>query len=234
VELAGQDADTGIFYLEAQHMAAGGGAFGEGCLEDTDTNLSFAGEFDGVAYDIDQDLSEALAVGEDAGGDVFFDLGVKEDAGGEGPGSEDLEDAFHAGAQVDGSFFEVDLSRLHGGEVEYIIDNGQEGIAATSDGIYVTALFFIEGGGVEEGGHTHYSVHGSADLVGHICEEEAFGAEGFIGEAGLLICLQRELGRAGPEAADRQQAADQNGGSRTNGYPCGYIHEGMPGVGEEK
>jgi hypothetical protein len=70
--------------------------------------------------------------------------------------------------------------------------------------------------------------------VGHIGKEEAFGAEGFIGESGLLICLQPKLGRASLEAADRQQAADQSGGSRTNSYPCGYIHEGMPGVGEEK
>jgi hypothetical protein len=70
--------------------------------------------------------------------------------------------------------------------------------------------------------------------VGHIGKEEAFGPEGFVGEAGLLICLQAELGRASLEAADRQQTADQNGGSRTNGDPCGYIHEGMPGVGEEK
>jgi hypothetical protein len=37
-------------------------------------------------------------------------MGVEEDAGVEGPGGEDLEYAFHAGAQVDGSFFEVDLS----------------------------------------------------------------------------------------------------------------------------
>lgn len=110
MELAGQDADAGIFYLEAEHMSTGRGAFGEGGLEYADANLSFAGKFDSIADDVDQDLPEALAIGEDAGGDVFFDLGVKEDAGVEGSGGEDLEDAFHAGAQVDRPFFEVDLS----------------------------------------------------------------------------------------------------------------------------
>ena len=96
MELAGQDADAGVFYLEAQHMAAGEGAFGEGRLEDADADLSFAGEFYGVTYDIDQDLTEALSVGEDAGGDVIFDLCMKEDAGVEGPGGENFEDAFYA------------------------------------------------------------------------------------------------------------------------------------------
>ena len=60
------------------------------------------------------------------------------------------------------------------GEVEDVVDDAQECVAAAADGLGELALFGVEGGVQQQPGHPDHGVHRGADLVAHRGQERRF------------------------------------------------------------
>jgi len=190
VVFAGVDADARIFYFKAYLYIAGRGVGRErrGGQEEPDADLAAFGKFYSVADEVDEHLAEPRGVGNDMRRDVFLDVAMKQDAGFEGPRHKDLQYFFHAEAEIGVFFFQDDLPGFHRRKVEDIINNGEQGIATASDHVDVAALFPCKACLCHQGGHPGDAIHGSADLVAHIGQEEIFCAFGFVCKSGLLVC----------------------------------------------
>ena len=139
-----------------------------------DADLSLFGELNGVAYQIDKDLAKAVAVCDDTFGDVFFDMTMEQDAGFYCTGNKYFQHSFDAAAKVGLFFFEDYFTGFECRKIENIINDGEQGIAATLDDVCVTALFFRESRPVQERGHSKDAIHWGPDLVAHVGEEGAF------------------------------------------------------------
>jgi hypothetical protein len=80
-------------------------------------------------------------------------------------------------------------------------------------------LFFGEGGMVEEGCHSDDAIHGGANFVAHVSEEQAFGPERFFGEARVLVGQFSQLPVTGTETAVAEQGKKETNSNQTN-YTC--------------
>ena len=139
------------------------------------------GEFDGVAEEVGKDLADAGGVGVEGFGDGAFVFDGEAEVF---AGDAFTDEAGRFGDElggvvvdaVDGHFVGFDL-----GEVEDVVDEGDEVSAVAADGLdeglalVGGEVFFEEVGEAEDGGH------GGADFVGHVGEELAFGSGGLLG-----------------------------------------------------
>ncbi len=131
------------------------------------------GELHPVAKQVDQDLAEA--------GDVAHHLlrQVGREMAGHGQPlrrrrRHQVEVRGDAVAQVEGLVLELEAARLDLREVEDVVDQGQQGVAAGADGFDVVALLEVEIGLEQEPGHADHPVERGADLVAHVGQELAF------------------------------------------------------------
>jgi hypothetical protein len=144
---------------------------GEG---DADADLSLFGKLNGVAYHVDEDLAKAAAVCDDAFGDVFFDMAMEQDAGFHCTAYKYFQHFFDAAAKVGFFFFEDYFTGFECREVENIIDDGEQCVAASLDDVRVTALFFCECRLVQESCHAEDAIHRGSYFVAHVGEEDTF------------------------------------------------------------
>ncbi len=91
------------------------------------------------------------------------------------------------------------MAGLDFGEVEDVVDEGQEALAADADDLGEFFLFAGERGVHEQGRHADDAVHGGADLVAHGREELALGDVGLFGGDGGLAGDLGGLGESGVE-----------------------------------
>jgi hypothetical protein len=100
---------------------------------------------------------------------------MEQDAGFHCTAHKYFQHLFDAAAKVGFFFFEDYLTGFEGRKVEDIIDDGEQGVAASLDDVGVTALFFGESRLVQERGHSEDTIHWGSYLVAHVGEEGAFG-----------------------------------------------------------
>ena len=84
-----------------------------------------------------------------------------------------------AGVEVDR--VELELARLHPGEVQDVVDDGQQRIGGRLDDPQILALFGRELGVQHEIGHPDDAVHRRPNLVTHVRQELALGPVGGLG-----------------------------------------------------
>ena len=175
-EMFGGDADAGVGDAEAEDSgrASGGEADGTGL-----------GELDGVAEEIEEDLAEAFFVGDDGIGQGRIGQEREFDGLGAGAGSDHVGDALEEGEEAEFGGGDFEFAGLDFGDVEDVVDDGEEVFAALLDDGGALALFG-GGGGVaaEELGVAEDGVEGGAEFVGHVGEEFGFGAGGGLGGEG--------------------------------------------------
>ena len=82
-----------------------------------------------------------------------------------------------------GCVLQVQLAGLDLGEVEDVVDDRQQRVAAGADDLGELALLGAELGVEQQAAHADDAVHGRADLVAHGGQE---GALGLVGGLGLL------------------------------------------------
>jgi len=173
-ELFGFDADAGVYYFKLDDEVAGGRRGGFGGLRgerNQDADLSFLRKLYGVANQVDQYLTEAEAVRDDMFGDVSFDVAMQENSGFQGTAYKNFQYFFDAAAEIGLFFFQGDRTGLQRREIQNIINDGEQGVAATPDRVDISALFFVEGCLVEKRSHADDAIHRRAYLVAHIGEE---------------------------------------------------------------
>jgi len=90
--------------------------------------------------------------------------------------------------ELDGLHFEI--ARFNLGEVEDVIDDGEQRLGGRLDHVGVAELLGVEPRVQQEIGHADDAVHGGANLVTHVGEKLALGpVRGFGRKPGFLGCL---------------------------------------------
>ncbi|MDT4863275.1 hypothetical protein FQZ97_979730 [compost metagenome] len=135
-----------------------------------------------------------------------------------GLGAEDVQAVFDQRIQVELHVVQFDLPGLQFGDVEDLVDQGQQLVAGTVDGLHIIALLGRQRRAEQQLGHAQYAVHRRADFVADLGEEfglglqlggaggqGAAGAEFILDDASLAFA-QRHAEDEATEHAHRQQA----------------------------
>ena len=156
---------------------------------DFDDHLALVGELDGVADEVDQDLPQPGDVADqDLGDGVIHDVGQVELLL-RRLGRQQVQRFLDAGVEFEGMMLQFELAGLDLGEVENVVDDGQQRIGAAAGGLDVIALLVGQFGVEQQRGHADDAVHGRADLVAHVGQELGLGERGF-----LELLVERDEG----------------------------------------
>ena len=143
------------------------------------------GEFDCAGKQVDEDPAEAGDVADDGVRTCGIKLGAESAFPFGGAGGEEADGGGYAVPQGKQGFLDPELPGFDLGEVEDVVDDGEEMLAAGLDSLDAFALFGGEGSVTEQRGHADDGVHRGANLVTHGCEKLRLGPGGpFRGAAG--------------------------------------------------
>jgi hypothetical protein len=82
--------------------------------------------------------------------------------------------AVDGAAEVEGQALQFDLTGLDFRQLQNVVDESQEYVAAGLDDLGVALLFGGEFGSEEQLNHADHAVHGGADLMTHMAEKVGF------------------------------------------------------------
>ena len=198
---------------------------------DPQRHFAFVGELNGIANQIEDDLTQACGIGANDFRNVPGDIAKKFETLFIGAIGERFQSGFQAIAQVEVAEFQFDLAGLYFREIENVVDDGKQGVCGELDGAQVFTLLGSELGIESQIGHANDAIQRSTNLVAHIGEKFAFRAAG--GFSGLFGSLPLEFGlfSSGDIVAD----ADDTGNvavaveQRNLG---GEQPDAMPGLGD--
>ncbi len=168
---------------------------------DRDEDLSRGGELDRVAQEVDQDLAQPRGVALDHGRHRGIDPAADLQPLARRLGGEQVDRLLHAGAQGERGGLDGELAGLDLREVQNVVEQGEQRLAAAADRLQVFALLGGERGAGEDAGHADDRVHRRADLVAHVGQELALEPVGavrlLLGRARLLLRPLELLDRLG-------------------------------------
>ncbi len=136
------DADPCIGDFEAE--ADGVVRVGDGM--EVEDDLAGFRKLDGVGEEVGDDLAQPSRVAEDLLGECSMDPGHEFESFGFGAFGEEFHGAFDAVDDIEGHGFDGEFTGFELGEVEDVVDEGEEGVCAAADGFAEVALFGGEGG----------------------------------------------------------------------------------------
>jgi len=152
-----------------------------GLLGDADDNFAALGELDRVADEVHEHLAQpARIAAQEArhfgrhGHDELGALGLR-------TLGEHVERALDGFRQIEIERLERQLAGLDLGEIEHVVDQGEQRVGAEADRLGVFALDGSELKIEEQAGHADHAVHWRADFVAHVGEEFALGLGGGLG-----------------------------------------------------
>jgi hypothetical protein len=180
----GRNAHAGVAHLEAEDDAVV--AFG--LPGDADDDFAALGELDRVADEVHEHLAQPARIAAQEA--RHFGRQVHDQLGALGLRAlgEHVERALDGLRQVEVERFEGELAGLDLGEIEHVVDQGEQRVGAGADRLGVFALDRAELEVEEQAGHADHAVHRRADFVAHVGEELALGLGGGLG--GLLGVAQ--------------------------------------------
>ena len=86
---------------------------------------------------------------------------------------EQFDGSFDGALQVHVQFLEVELAGFDLGEIQDVVDDGKQRVAAGTDRLDVFLLVLVERGVEQQARHADNAVHGRADFVAHVGQELA-------------------------------------------------------------
>ena len=166
---------------------------------DRDHDVPGLGELDGVADEIEQDLPDPARVADQVPRRSRQAADDELDTLGRGLTRQQASHVLGQKLQIEGAWVELHHARFDLGEVEDVVDHGQQRATRSTDRLDVVALLFVERRPRERIGHPHHAVHGRAELVAHVGEEAALGRRGLLGpglrctQLGLVLLVLRHV-----------------------------------------
>jgi hypothetical protein len=171
--------------------------------EDAQDDFAALGELDGVAEEVENDLAESDGVAAVATGDAVGEVEDELEGFLAGESGLEIEGALELFVEIEIDGLEDEAAGLDLGEVEDVVDDGKERLAAEEESVDEILLFVGERGAEEKMSHSDDAVERGADLVAHVGEEDALGLVGGLG--GLLGDL--ECGVGGMELVGAEEDA---------------------------
>ena len=144
-------------------------------------DLALVGKLDGIPEQIDENLAQASGVASQRVRHGRIDIHDQFEALLVSPqrhGVRRVSDGI-AGVEVDR--VELEFARLHPGEVQDVVDDGQQRIGGRFDDPQILPLFGRELGVQHEIGHADDAIHRRPNLVTHVRQELALGPVGGLG-----------------------------------------------------
>ena len=184
VEPVRRDADAGVADREGQLVK--GSRVLDTVRAHREHDLAPLGELHRVREQVQEDLAQARHVADDGGGSAVAEQIGQVEALLGGPGRHEVERPLDALAQIERLRLQLEPPGLDLREVEDVVDDGQERVAALADDLRVLALLVGQRGVQEQPAHPDHGVHRRPDLVAHRRQERALGLVGRLGlPAGL-------------------------------------------------
>ena len=147
-------------------------------------HASLFGEFQGIAYQVDNNLAQAHGVAHNFGGHVSTDADAELKVFFLGAGLKHGHQGAKAFAQVYGLIIQADHVGFNLGEVKNIVNQGEQRFCRILGGVQIFLLFVVKFGDQGQIQHAQHSVHGRADFMAHAGQKIAFG---FIRRLGRLF-----------------------------------------------
>ena len=173
----GVESDAGVDDRESD-PGVGGGEIGAVHAE---RDRAPVGELDGVAEEVEEDLTEARRVAEEGGRQTRIELGGQGEGLGRGAGAQHVENGAEGGVRGEGDALKLQAAGLDFGEVEDIVEEVEKGVGRGGGGVQMLALRGNERGVAHNAEHAEDAVHRGADLVAHRRQEIALGLTGGVG-----------------------------------------------------
>ena len=175
VQILLPDAAAGVLHPEGDQLLVPAGA---GLPGDAGADIALLGELDGVVDDVDQNLLDAPLVAVVAAGEGVVALILHNEPALGGGHVHHAHHLAHHRLQVVVGVYQLHLARLHLGQVQDVVDDGQQvfggGLHILGVGIDGRVPALLHNDIVE----TDDSVHGCAYLMGHVGQKLALGNVG--------------------------------------------------------
>ena len=175
---------------------------------DSQIHLPTFGELDGVPYQIHKDLSQPSRVSSQAGRKSRQGLPCQFKSLQISPGGKCPHGVAERILQVEFASVERKPPGIDLGEIQDVIDHGQEGTSGLLNHVQVLSLLTRKGRVEGQIRHANDPIHGSPDLMAHHSQELTLGSAGsfggFLGLPHFLLCLLA----AGNVADDADDADD--------------------------
>ncbi len=160
-----------------------------GARADRNGHFAGIGELHRVPDEVHDDLLHAGDVAEERDRNAVVHVERQLEAFLLGALREDVDRPFEARADLERSSLQAHPPRLDLREVEDVVDEAQERLAALPDRVGELALLPRQGRAEEEARHPDDAVHRRPDLVAHRGEERALGPVGVLGLTGRRLQL---------------------------------------------
>src|SRR5690606_904835 len=129
LERGGRNADAGVAHLEAQARDLAGAIK----LADGENDLAGIGELDGVADEVEDHLTQAGRVAADAGRHVGVHVPEQFEGFATGVRALEVDGSLDEQRKVELAVLQFHATGLDLGEVEDVVDDGEEGVAAVAE-----------------------------------------------------------------------------------------------------
>ncbi len=222
-------AGAGVDHLEPQGLPARAGPSRRGpARPDADANPAFGGEFHGVGDQVGKDLGQPQGIGADDLGQRPVELDIELQAALDGLGAPQRRHLVGGVFEVDVGHVDGQLAGLDLGQVQHVVDQAEQDLAAVQQDGDIVALRLIEVGALKQvrgGGHR---VQRRADFVAEGGEEGGFAVVRRLGDPHLVLCegvrvaqrLARAAGLPDPQhqVGEVQELRDQDHDRRRHAF----------------
>ena len=174
------DTDTGILYLDRQTSDS---RIKTVCIiipDDAQCHRTLIGKLHRIIQQIDEDLTHAGLVTQEHLRDIGIDLQMHDDILVTHTEFDDRHHIRQHFIKIIGILFDHHLTGIHFGEIQDLVDDGEQIFGRVLDHGNILVLFAAEVALFQEFRHTIDRIHRSTDLVAHICKEVGFGFQRFL------------------------------------------------------
>ena len=177
---------------------------------DDDQHFAFVGLLQGVFQQAQQGLAQPCRIATDDPRHLGLDEADQLDVLLLGLGPEDAQAVFDQGIEIELHVVQLDLPGFELGNVEDLVDQGQQLVAGAVDGLHVVALLDRQRRAQQQLGHAQHAVHRGADLVADLGQELGLGVD--LGGAGGQVAAGAETVLGNVALALAQGHAHQQAG----------------------
>src|SRR5690606_6891178 len=169
-QLSGGNTDSGVSHAKAQNELV---AIGLGV--DSEPDLAGRGEFDRIAQQIQKNLAEPVRVRMYMDGKFWGQFAIKLPRFIEELPAYQVEAVLDQRCQLERPWVQFQFARLDFGQIEDVVDQGQQVLATGLDGLDIIQLLGIQVRVQQQFGGADHAIHGRTDFMADGRQKVAFG-----------------------------------------------------------